>query len=280
MRASRAEARHHADRNFKLFLKKLTRFLLLGCVKFPALPSSELKVALEIMAAMNVNSVLSFAPAFMRLLVVEDEDDLRRGLEQALREDGYAVDSAADGKDGIYKAETWDYDAIVLDVMLPEMDGWEILYRLRKKKKTPVLMLTARDAVRDRVRGLDLGADDYLVKPFNLPELLARVRALIRRSTGTANPILKIDNVSIDTNARSILLDKVPTEMTAREYALIEFLALQRGKVVSRTDLYNHLFSEEDDSLSNLLDVHVCNIRKKLGKDFVQTRRGHGYVIE
>jgi two-component system, OmpR family, response regulator len=232
------------------------------------------------MAAMNVHSVLSFAPDFMRLLVVEDEEDLRRGLEQALREDGYAVDAASDGKDGIHKAETWDYDAIVLDVMLPGMDGWEILNRLRKKKKTPVLMLTARDAVRDRVRGLDLGADDYLVKPFNLPELLARVRALIRRSTGTANPVLKIDNVSIDTNARTVSLNKVPTELTAREYALIEFLALQRGKVVSRTDLYNHLFSEDDDSLSNLLDVHVCNIRKKLGKDFVQTRRGHGYVIE
>src|SRR6185312_10958482 len=113
------------------------------------------KVAAEIMAAMNVGSVLSCAPKFMRLLIVEDEEDLRRGLEQALREDGYAVDAAPDGKDGLYKAEIWDYDAIVLDVMLPGMDGWEILSRLRKKKKTPVLMLTARDAVRDRVKGLD-----------------------------------------------------------------------------------------------------------------------------
>ena len=229
---------------------------------------------------MNVATVLSFAPKFMRLLIVEDEEDLRRGLEQALREDGYAVDAAPDGKEGLYKAETWDYDVIVLDVMLPGIDGWEILSRLRQKKKTPVLMLTARDAVRDRVRGLDLGADDYLVKPFNLPELLARVRALIRRSAGIPNPRLTIGTVAIDTAARTVSVDDVAVTLTAREYALIEFLAFQRGKVVSRTDLYNHLFSEEDDSLSNLLDVHICNLRKKLGNDIIQTRRGHGYVIE
>jgi len=216
----------------------------------------------------------------MRLLVVEDEEDLRRGLEQALREEGYAVDGAPDGDEGLYKAETWDYDAIILDVMLPGKDGWEILSKLRKTKKTPVLMLTARDAVKDRVRGLDLGADDYLVKPFNLAELIARVRALIRRHSNAPNPVLAIGPVSIDTAARTISVDGEVVELTAREYGLIEFLAFQRGKVVSRTELYNHLFSEEDDSLSNLLDVHVCNVRKKIGKDFIQTRRGHGYVIE
>ena len=141
-------------------------------------------------------------------------------------------------------------------------------------------MLTARDTIRDRVRGLDLGADDYLVKPFNLTELIARVRALIRRSAGAPNPVLKFDDVSIDTAARTVALDGDAISLTAREYALIEFLALRRGKVVSRTELYDHLFSEEDESLSNLLDVHVCNVRKKIGKDFIQTRRGHGYVIE
>ena len=228
---------------------------------------------------MNPTSVLSCA-ATMRLLVVEDEDDLRHGLEQALREEGYAVDGAADGDDGLYKAENWDYDVIVLDVMLPGMDGWQILNKLRKNKKTPVLMLTARDGVTDRVKGLDLGADDYLVKPFNLKELLARVRALIRRSVDAPNPVLKFGSLKIDTAARTVSVENQMVELTAREYALIEFLAFQRGKVVSRTDLYNHLFSEDDDSLSNLLDVHVCNIRKKLGKDFIQTRRGHGYVIE
>ena len=141
-------------------------------------------------------------------------------------------------------------------------------------------MLTARDGVRDRVKGLDLGADDYLIKPFNLVELMARVRALIRRSAGAPNPVLSFDNVSVDTAARSVNVDKEPVNLTAREYALIEFLALRRGKVVSRTELYDHLFAEDDESFSNLLDVHVCNVRKKIGKDFIQTRRGHGYVIE
>jgi two-component system, OmpR family, response regulator len=232
------------------------------------------------MGAMMGSSVITSPATSMRLLVVEDEADLRSGLEQALREEGYAVDGAADGEEGIYKAETWDYDVIVLDVMLPKLNGWEILERIRKRKKTPVLMLTARDAVRDRVHGLDLGADDYLVKPFNLTELLARVRSLIRRSANTPNPVLTLGPVAIDTAARTVALDDVPVTLTAREYALIEFLAFRRGKVVSRTELYNHLFAEEDDSLSNLLDVHVCNVRRKLGKDFIQTRRGHGYVIE
>jgi two-component system OmpR family response regulator len=211
---------------------------------------------------------------------VEDEEDLRRGLEQALREEGYAVDASGDGSDGLYRAETWDYDAIVLDVMLPGLDGWEILQRLRKKKKTPVLLLTARDAVRDRVRGLDSGADDYLVKPFDLGELLARVRALIRRAADAPSPLLAFGAVSINTAARTVAVEGIAIGLTAREYALIEYLATRRGKVVSRTELYDHLFAEEDESYSNLLDVHVCNLRRKLGKDLIQTRRGHGYVID
>jgi two-component system OmpR family response regulator len=232
------------------------------------------------MGAMNGGTVLSWPAISMRLLVVEDEADLRNGLEQALREEGYAVDAVGDGEEGIYKAETWDYDAIVLDVMLPKFNGWEILERVRKLKKTPVLMLTARDTVRDRVRGLNLGADDYLVKPFDLTELLARVRSLIRRSSNAPSPVLSIGAVDINTAARAVSLNGAPVTLTAREYALVEFLAFRRAQVVSRTELYNHLFAEDDDSLSNLLDVHVCNLRKKLGKDFIQTRRGHGYVIE
>jgi two-component system, OmpR family, response regulator len=216
----------------------------------------------------------------MRLLVVEDEEDLRRGLEQALREEGYAVDASGEGADALYKAETWDYDAIVLDIMLPGLDGWEILQRLRRKKKTPVLLLTARDAIRDRVHGLDLGADDYLVKPFDLGELLARVRALIRRAADAPNPVMSLGPVSINTAARTVVVEGVEIALTAREYALIEYLASRRGKVVSRTELYDHLFAEEDESYSNLLDVHVCNLRRKLGKDLIQTRRGHGYVID
>lgn len=216
----------------------------------------------------------------MRILVVEDEPDLLTSLLQALREDGYAADGAADGHEGLYKARNSDYDAVVLDVMLPGIDGWEVLSRLRKTKKTAVLMLTARDAVRDRVRGLDGGADDYLVKPFDLEELCARLRALIRRSTNQAQSRLEIGDVTLDTAARTVSCQGKPIDLTAREYALLEYLALHRGEVVSRTTLYEHLFDENDNTLSNLLDVHVSNVRKKLGRDFITTRRGHGYSIE
>jgi len=232
------------------------------------------------MASMTGELLAPLQAISMRLLIVEDEEDLRRGLEQALREEGYAVDGSSEGSDALYKAETWDYDAIVLDIMLPGLDGWEILQRLRRKKKTPVLLLTARDAVPDRVRGLDLGADDYLVKPFDLGELLARVRSLIRRAAAAPNPVMTLGAVSINTVARTIAVEGSEIALTAREYALIEYLATRRGKVVSRTELYDHLFAEEDESYSNLLDVHVCNLRRKLGKDLIQTRRGHGYVID
>lgn len=215
----------------------------------------------------------------MRILIVEDEPDLLAGLAQALREEGYAVDTANEGEDGLYKAENYDYDAVVLDVMLPKLDGWEILSRLRKAKKTPVLMLTARDQSRDRVRGLDTGADDYVVKPFDLPELFARLRALIRRTTNKTTNFIEIGEVKIDMAARNVSLADKPVELTAREYSLVEFLALHRGEVVTRTQLYEHLFDENDDTFSNLLDVHVSNVRKKLGAEFIMTRRGHGYCI-
>lgn len=216
----------------------------------------------------------------MRILVVEDEPRLLRNLAKALREEGYAVDTAEAGDDGLFKAESYDYDAMVLDVMLPGLDGWEVLARLRKKKRTPVLMLTARDTPKDRVRGLDTGADDYLIKPFDLDELLARLRALIRRAAGQVRPLLEVGEVSVDTRARSVTRNGQPVVLTAREYAILEYLALHRGKVVTRTELYEHLFDESDDTLSNLVDVHVFSIRKKLGRDFVVTRRGQGYCIE
>jgi two-component system, OmpR family, response regulator len=216
----------------------------------------------------------------MRILVVEDELRLLRSLAKALREEGYAVDTAEAGDDGLYKAESWDYDVIVLDIMLPVLDGWKVLERLRKQKKTPVLVLTARDAAPDRVRGLDTGADDYLVKPFDLAELLARVRALIRRSAGQARPQITLGDLSIDTRARSVTRRGNSLTLTAREYAILEYLALHRGEVISRTALYNHLFDENDDTMSNLVDVHVFNIRKKLGCDLIVTRRGEGYLIE
>ncbi len=216
----------------------------------------------------------------MRLLVVEDEPDLLTGLLRALRKDGYAVDSAADGEEGLHKALSTDYDAIVLDVMMPVLDGWELLARLRKTKATPVLMLTARDRSADRVRGLDTGADDYLVKPFDLPELLARLRALIRRSSQQALPLVQIGEVCIDTSARTVTRAGEPVVLTAREFVMLEYLARHQGEVVTRTDLYEHLFDESEETQSNLLDVHVFNLRKKLGSEFIVTRRGLGFCIE
>jgi two-component system OmpR family response regulator len=216
----------------------------------------------------------------MRLLVVEDEPDLLNGLARALRRAGYAVDLAADGNDGLYKAEGTDYDAIILDVMLPKLDGWEVLSRLRKTKKTPVLILTARDQTADRVRGLDTGADDYLVKPFDNDELLARLRALIRRAAGQTSPKIEIGDVLIDTRARAVARAGQPVTLTAREYAILEYLALHRGEVITRTELYEHLLDESDDTLSNLVDVHIFGIRKKLGAELITTRRHQGYCIE
>jgi len=216
----------------------------------------------------------------MRILIVEDELDLLKGLAKALREEGYAVDTAADGEDGLFKATNADYDAVVLDILLPRLNGWETLKRLRATKSTPVLMLTARDATADRVRGLDTGADDYVVKPFDLDELLARLRALIRRSAKTAQGAINIGLVEINTVARAVTVAGKPVALTAREYALLEYLALHRGELVTRTTLYEHLFDETEDSCSNLLDVHVSNLRKKLGADLIATRRGHGYIIE
>ena len=216
----------------------------------------------------------------VRILLVEDERDLVAALAKALREEGYAVDVAEDGEEGLYKASNSDYDAIVLDVMLPQLNGWDLLARLRKTKQTPVLMLTARDTSADKVRGLNTGADDYVVKPFDLPELVARLHALIRRSAGQASNTITCGDVVIDTGARTVSRKSEPVVLTAREYALVEFMALHRGEVVTRTTLYEHLFDEDDSTLSNLLDVHVSNVRKKLGHDFITTRRGHGYCIE
>ncbi|MDB6055849.1 MAG: two component transcriptional regulator, winged helix family [Verrucomicrobiales bacterium] len=216
----------------------------------------------------------------MRILIVEDEPRLLRNLARALREEEYAVDTAERGDEGIFKAESCNYDAIVLDVMLPGMDGWQFLTRLRKTKQTPVLMLTARDAPPDRVRGLDTGADDYLVKPFDLAELLARIRSIIRRASGNANPCLELGDVMIDPRARSVTFAGDAVTLTAREYSILEYLALQRGHVVTRTELYEHLFDENEDTLSNLLDVHIFSIRKKIRPDIIKTRRGDGYYIE
>ena len=216
----------------------------------------------------------------MRVLVIEDEPDLLSVLAQSLREAGYAVDTASDGEDGLFKAQGGQYDALVLDLMIPKIDGWTVLKELRAGgHSVPVLVLTARDALPDRVRGLDLGADDYLTKPFELQELFARLRAVIRRSAGKPSSEVEVGDIRIDTVRKAVSKAGQPVSLTAREYALVEFLAMHRGELVTRSMIYDHLFDEDDDSLSNLVDVHVSNVRKKLGKDFIVTRRGQGYLL-
>ncbi len=216
----------------------------------------------------------------MRILIVEDEADLASALKRALEEEGYACDVARDGPEGLFRAKGWDYDLLVLDLMLPGLGGLDLLRALRGRRATPVLVLTARDAVRDKVALLDAGADDYLTKPFELDELLARVRSLIRRAAGEPRPVLEVGDVRLDLAARQVLCDGATVALTPKEYALFEYLTLHRGEVISRARLYEHLYDEREDTLSNVLDVYVSNIRKKLGRDLVRTRRGEGYVVD
>jgi len=214
------------------------------------------------------------------VLVVEDQDDLREVVVETLREESFAVDESADGEEGLYKALNWDYDIVVLDVMMPVMNGWEVLDGLRKEKQTPVLMLTALDQVCDKVKGLNHGADDYLAKPFDLTELVARVRAVMRRKGGDHCPEVAVGKVTINTTAKTLRLGDKEVEVTAREFAMAELLIKHRDEVVTRDFLYDHLFDENDESMSNMLDVYVYKLRQKFGKNFIKTRRGQGYIVE
>ncbi len=215
----------------------------------------------------------------MRLLIVEDEPDLLSILARSLREEGFAVDTADQGDIGLRKALSHDYDLLVLDWMLPKLNGIDLLTQLRREKSTPVLLLTAKDAVADRVHGLDQGADDYLVKPFHISELLARVRSLIRRSHTISTNIVELGDLQVDLNSKKVFREKVEVILTAREFSILELLVVNRGKLVSRTTIYNHIFDETDDSYSNSVDVHVSHIRKKLGASLIETRRGLGYIL-
>jgi DNA-binding response OmpR family regulator len=220
----------------------------------------------------------------MRLLVVEDYEPLRKSIVQGLREAGYAVDSSADGDEGWWFARSNDYDAIVLDIMLPKLDGLSILKRVRGDgKRTPVLLLTARDTVDDRVTGLDAGADDYLVKPFAFQELLARVRALARRRYDKPDPVIRAHDLEINTSTRAVRRAGQAVDLTAREYVLLEFLALRVGEVVSRTDIWEHLYEFHCEADSNVVDVYVGYLRKKLDKPnlpkLIHTHRGQGYRL-
>ncbi len=221
----------------------------------------------------------------MRILVVEDSPRLQRTLGTALRKSGYAVDLASDGEEGLWLAQEHAYDAIVLDVMLPKRDGLSMLAELRRAGRTVhVLLLTARDTVNDRVQGLQAGADDYLVKPFALEELLARVQALCRRAYGTKQPRLTIADLEIDPLARAVQRAGLAIELTAREYLLLEYLAHRQGEVVSRPEIEEHIYDGQVDPMSNVVDSAICGLRKKLGvagaAALIHTRRGLGYVLE
>ncbi len=220
------------------------------------------------------------SPALVKLLVIEDETDLRMLLVSMLRDEGYTVDQCSDGEEGLYKAQNWDYNGLILDAMLPGLDGFELLRKLRRTSRIPVLMLTARDSTADRVRGLDEGADDYLTKPFDNAEFLARVRAVVRRGGIRLDRVLTAGGVRLDTTTMQVTLDGSPVEVTAREFALAEILMRRRGEVVNRDFIYENLFDEDDESVSNMLDVYIYKLRKKLGKAFIKTRRGAGYVVE
>lgn len=217
----------------------------------------------------------------MRLLLVEDEPDLRRALARSLAERQFVVDTAADGEEGLFHALEGAYDAIVLDVMLPRRDGWDVLATLRQAgRHTPVLLLTARDEVGDRVRGLNAGADDYLPKPFALEELEARLRALIRRADGQPAPVIDVGAIRVDLAAHRVFRDGVEVPLTARECGILELLVRRRGRVVSRTQIAEAVFDNDDDLSSNTIDVHVGALRRKLGDALIQTRRGLGYLID
>lgn len=221
----------------------------------------------------------------MRVLVVEDYAPIRDSVSQMLTESGFAVDAAADGEDGLWHAESGEHDAIVLDIALPRCDGLSILRRLRDGGRlTPVLLLTARDTVSDRVRGLNAGADDYLLKPFALDELLARVRALVRRKYAAADAVLRVQDLEVDTAARRVKRAGEPVELTAREYSLLEFLAHRAGQIVTRSDIWTHIYDFASTADSNVVDVYVGYLRKKLegsGRPrLIHTRRGQGYVLE
>lgn len=217
----------------------------------------------------------------MRLLVAEDERDLAQTLRRALEEEAFAVDLAEDGEDALFKIREMPYDAVILDLMLPHIDGWTVLQRARADGiRTPVLVLTARDMIADRVRGLNLGADDYLTKPFALAELIARVHAMIRRAYGNPVSTLQLGELTIDTAARQVWRAGVPIELTAREFAILELLMRSRGSVVARSTICERIYNEDTDVLSNVVDVHVAALRRKLGPDVIRTRRGEGYIID
>jgi two-component system, OmpR family, response regulator len=216
----------------------------------------------------------------MRLLVVEDDQDLNRQLVSALGDAGYVVDKAHDGEEGHFLGETEPYDAVILDLGLPVLDGVSVLEKWRRAgKKMPVLILTARDRWSDKVAGFDAGADDYVTKPFHMEEVLARIRALVRRTAGHATSEIECGPVALDTKGARVTVNGMPIKLTSLEFRLLAYLMHHKGKVVSRTELVEHLYDQDFDRDSNTVEVFVGRLRKKLGVDVLHTIRGMGYCI-
>jgi len=220
----------------------------------------------------------------MRVLVAEDHGSLARSIANGLREEGFAVDLTGDGEEALQWSRVNPYDCIVLDIMLPGRDGWSVLQHVRRSgSNTPVLLLTARDAVEDRVKGLNLGADDYLIKPFAFEELVARVRALVRRGHDQKSTVITIADLEVDTASKTVHRGGKAISLSAREYALLEYLVHREGRVVSRGEIWDHIYDQADETTSNVVDVYIGYLRNKIDRDFpvklIHTRRGMGYVL-
>ena len=222
----------------------------------------------------------------MRILVVDDEPELARQITEALRQHQYTVDTALDGEEALDRIYVDAYDLVLLDIMLPEKDGFEVLRELRSEgKTTPVLMLTARGGIGDRIKGLDMGADDYLGKPFSMEELLARIRALLRRSNALVSSVLEVAEVSLNTVSREVFSSGQPVDLTPKEFSIFEFFLYNKNRAVSRFTIAEHVWGDEFDpiTMSNSIDVHIKNIRRKIGDTggrIIRTVRGVGYMVK
>ena len=220
----------------------------------------------------------------MRLLVVEDEKKLNELITKKLKKEYYGVDSCFDGEEAIRYVEGTEYDAIILDIMLPKLDGFEVIKRIRaKKNKVPILLLTARDNIDDKVKGLDYGADDYLVKPFIFEELMARIRVLLRRNSGNADNVVTIANLKVDLDAKTVFRDDLLIKLSGREYSILEYLIRNKGKILSRERIEDHIWNYEYEGGTNVIDVYIRYLRKKIDDSYtpklIHTIRGLGYVL-
>ena len=220
----------------------------------------------------------------MRLLVVEDEKKLNELITKKLEKEYYGVDSCFDGEEAVRYVEGTEYDAIILDIMLPKLDGFEVIKRIRaKKNKVPILLLTARDNIDDKVKGLDYGADDYLVKPFIFEELMARIRVLLRRNSGNADNVITIANLKIDLDAKTVFRDDLLIKLSGREYSILEYLIRNKGKILSRERIEDHIWNYDYEGGTNVIDVYIRYLRKKIDDSYtpklIHTVRGLGYVL-